>query len=354
LNWTTARPNWVEDILAGRSMSPSFDSLPDKERAAKALTTFKMLRISDVPGRPTFGEVAEQWVFDFVAAVFGAHDPETGRQIAREILLLIAKKNTKALALDTEIATPSGFKRMGELAVGDEVFSASGSPTKVLGKSPIYINRPCYEVEFSTGEKVVCDAEHLWVTDAHLDRAGTPGRKTPSPSAKTTEKISRSLFVKSGDLKIHNHRTAICGPLRLPKSSLPIDPYVLGAWLGDGTSSTAHITAGPEDYAEMASHLSECGISVECQSDRGARRLQLRSLSEPDLFGNVAIEAKASRWNLQKVMRALTLLNNKHIPRAYLRASADDRLELLRGLMDTDGTISKAGQASFTTTAESW
>src|SRR4051794_7160969 len=77
-------------------MSPSFDSLPDKVRAEKALTTFKMLRISDVPGRPTFGEVAEQWVFDFVAAVFGAHDPETGRQIAREILLLVAKKNTKS------------------------------------------------------------------------------------------------------------------------------------------------------------------------------------------------------------------------------------------------------------------
>jgi hypothetical protein len=77
MTWTTARPNWVEDILAGRSMSPSFDSLPDKARAEKALTTFKMLRISDVPGRPTFGEVAEQWVFDFVAAVFGAHDPMT-------------------------------------------------------------------------------------------------------------------------------------------------------------------------------------------------------------------------------------------------------------------------------------
>jgi phage terminase large subunit-like protein len=95
-SWTTARPNWVEDILAGRSMSPGFDSLPDKARAEKALTTFKMLRISDVPGRPTFGEVAEQWVFDFVAAVFGAHDPETARQIAREILLLIAKKNSKS------------------------------------------------------------------------------------------------------------------------------------------------------------------------------------------------------------------------------------------------------------------
>jgi phage terminase large subunit-like protein len=77
-------------------MSPSFESLPDRARAEKALTTFKMLRISDVPGRPTFGEVAEQWVLDFVASVFGAHDPKTGRQIAREVLLLVAKKIPKA------------------------------------------------------------------------------------------------------------------------------------------------------------------------------------------------------------------------------------------------------------------
>jgi phage terminase large subunit-like protein len=68
-------------------MSPSFDSLPDKERAAEALKIFKSLRISDVPGRPTFGEAAEQWVFDFVAAVFGAYDPDRlgGRSLARSL-----------------------------------------------------------------------------------------------------------------------------------------------------------------------------------------------------------------------------------------------------------------------------
>jgi phage terminase large subunit-like protein len=96
MTWTTARPNWVEDILAGRSMSPSFDSLPDKERATEALKIFKSLRISDVPGRPTFEQAAEPWVFDFVAAVFGAYDPAARRQIAREIFLLIAKKNSKS------------------------------------------------------------------------------------------------------------------------------------------------------------------------------------------------------------------------------------------------------------------
>lgn len=91
--WTTACPDWESRLVARESIIPP-PIYP--EQAARALEIFKQLRVVDLPGRPTFGECADQWVFDFVAAIFGAYDAETGRQLIREFGLLISKKNTKS------------------------------------------------------------------------------------------------------------------------------------------------------------------------------------------------------------------------------------------------------------------
>lgn len=91
--WTTACPDWENRLVARESIIPP-PIYP--EQAARALEIFKQLRVVDLPGRPTFGECAAQWVFDFVAAIFGAYDAETGRQLIREFGLLISKKNTKS------------------------------------------------------------------------------------------------------------------------------------------------------------------------------------------------------------------------------------------------------------------
>lgn len=91
--WTTACPDWERRLVAGESIIPP-PIYPDQ--AEQALAIFKQLRVVDLPGKPTFGECSEQWVFDFVAAIFGAYDAETGKQLIREFLLLISKKNTKS------------------------------------------------------------------------------------------------------------------------------------------------------------------------------------------------------------------------------------------------------------------
>lgn len=91
--WTTSCKDWERRIVAGESIIPPpiFDA-----QAEQALAIFKQLRVVDLPGKPTFGECSEQWVFDFVAAIFGAYDSETGKQLIREFYLLISKKNTKS------------------------------------------------------------------------------------------------------------------------------------------------------------------------------------------------------------------------------------------------------------------
>ncbi|HEY9629718.1 MAG TPA: terminase large subunit, partial [Coleofasciculaceae cyanobacterium] len=95
MTWSTACPDWQARIVEGRSLIPP-PLFPDE--AAASLEVFRSLRIRDVAGQPTAGEVSRQWLLDFVASVFGAYDPETERQMIREYLLVIAKKNTKSTA----------------------------------------------------------------------------------------------------------------------------------------------------------------------------------------------------------------------------------------------------------------
>jgi phage terminase large subunit-like protein len=91
--WSSACKDWAERLISGRSIIPA-PIYPDQ--ADQALAIFKELKVTDLPGKPTFGECSEQWVFDFVAAIFGAYDADTGRQLIREFYLLISKKNTKS------------------------------------------------------------------------------------------------------------------------------------------------------------------------------------------------------------------------------------------------------------------
>jgi phage terminase large subunit-like protein len=316
----------------------------DAARSERARRMFDLLKLPDVTGTPTFGEVGGEWFKEIVGAVFGTWNGVT--RAVNEFFVMVSKKNSKALALDTMVATPAGFTTMGRLAIGDCVLDADGIPTTVTEKSPVFIGRRCFEVEFSTGERVVCDAEHLWVTDAHIDRGRSRSdRKVAYPSVKTTEEIARTLYVKSGSFTITNHRTRLCSSLDLPAVSLPIPPYVLGAWLGDGHAACARITSSREDAEHLIQQITACGHSAAIKgfdSRSNAARISIgepgdRSAHLPYRFRSAAIK--------------LRVLGNKHIPGQYLRSSRAQRLDLLRGLMDTDGSISIKGQASYTTTS---
>lgn len=130
--------------------------------------------------------VLEPWQCWILTTLFGwKHGPASvdaegtrleGRRRFRVALSLIPRKNAKALALDTEIPTPDGFRLMGDLRVGDMVFGEDGRPARITAESPVMIGQTCYEVEFSTGERIVADAGHLWLTQTRVHAPGVKYR----------------------------------------------------------------------------------------------------------------------------------------------------------------------------------
>lgn len=234
----------------------------------------------------------------------------------------------KALALDTPIATPSGWTTMGDVRVGDHVFDERGEVCRVIGCASIMFNRPCYRVVFSDKSVIVCDADHLWRTTTRRERADARrASETTNGAVRTTAQIRDSLI----DYDTHRNHSIVCAaPLALPDIDLPIPPYTLGVWLGDGSTSDGRITSADP---EIARRVREDGY-------------RLSRHKYPS-------DGRASRWTahgLISQLRAVGLLGRKCIPQNYLRASVGQRLDLLRGLLDTDGDVPKMGNVCFTTT----
>jgi replicative DNA helicase len=104
-------------------------------------------------------------------------DLTNGLHAGQMIIVAARPAMGKALALDTPLPTPTGFTTMGEVQVGDELLDGQGNPTKVVAVTPVMLERPCYEVHFSDGARIVADAQHLWLTDLLASHNTTPSRE---------------------------------------------------------------------------------------------------------------------------------------------------------------------------------
>jgi replicative DNA helicase len=229
----------------------------------------------------------------------------------------------KALALETPLPTPDGWTTMGAVQVGDRLIGADGRPTQVVAATEVLSDRPCYEVTFSDGSTIIADAQHQWLTETRASRrcaqrAATRSDQYRSPSAlaevRTTEQIEQTLRCETADARL-NHSVRNTEPLDLPERELLVPAYVLGVWLGGGTSAGAQI------------HSADPGIIMRLEAD-----------------GLVAI--------VPDRLRTIGVLGNKHIPPEYLRASQQQRRDLLAGLLDTDGTVAVTGAVRLAVTDE--
>jgi len=313
------------------------------------------------------------------AVCFDTHYATEVKEASGLIPIVGALGSGKALSLDTPLPTPDGWTTMGKVQAGDLLFGENGLPTKVIAATDIMYNHQCYEIKFSDGTSIIADAGHQWKTrevnsrrrsrkyksavkeyesknliygtdlclcgcgnkaglrTAHF-RHGQPrtyikghSRKNKEPETfqkesliRTTEDITHTLtFGPNGQ---HNHSIHVCSPLSLPERNLPIHPYMLGVWLGDGDSKQAKVTSYDE---EMFGNLERTGHSIRLRSN----------IHHIGLLG------------VKKLLKEINVFGNKHIPIEYLRASEQQRRELLAGLLDTDGTVSKTGTIIFSSTS---
>ncbi len=272
------------------------------------------------------------------------------------------------LCVDTPIPTPDGWTAMGDLSEGDEVFSEQGLSVEVVEAYNVTHRPICYRVRFDDGTEIDACADHLWKTLDARDlgaltrrdpewrarrRERRPSRVTgnrselftetitarnvaspppclspPTGTIRTTREIAESLRVG----RRTNHAIPVAKAIDLPHAELPLGPYLLGAWLGDGTSAAGSVTTADPQI-------------VESFTAAGWQRGNTQT--KP---GNAA--STYHFFGLYPLLRRMGVAKNKHIPAEYLRTSRNQRLALLEGLMDTDGWASKTGSVEFTSTTK--
>lgn len=248
---------------------------------------------------------------------------------------IVARIEGKALALDTRVPTPQGWRTMGEIRVGDYVFDPSGKPVSVVAATAPMTNRPCRELLFSDGTSIVSDVSHQWEVQSKYDR-----RRGDRYRVLTTEEIERTNRCSWAPDENAYH-VPLAAAVEYPAKRLPIDPYVLGSWLGDGTTTQAVLTCADQPILE---EIALAGYGVRATGRPLAYRIGGAGHTRDPLTGRYA-----RNDSMSSQLRNLGLLGHKRIPRLYLEGSVSQRRALLAGLMDTDGYVDTRGRCDLTT-----
>jgi replicative DNA helicase len=227
-----------------------------------------------------------------------------------------------ALDVHTEIPVPGGMTTLEHLEAGDSVFGSGGCPATIAEISEPLTDLPCFEVEFATGDRIVADEEQRWLTE----RRDVP-RSAAVPSRRATLEVAGSV-VELGPAALG---VRVAPAIQLPTKRVPVDPYVLGAWLAAGVENGPGLIGAGNDLVRK---LRDLGVRVFTSG-------------LPDQHW-IAVPVGARRGaDLASRLRDLNVLGDKHLPMLYLRAGEDQRRALLAGLLDAGGTVSDGGEVLF-------
>lgn len=251
----------------------------------------------------------------------------------------------KAQPLYSKILTPNGWKTMGEIEIGDEVLTPEGNITKVIGTFP-QGEKDIYEIVFHDGSKARCCLEHLW--KVHVPYSWTRKKAVP-PKIVDTKFLIDFLQEKETRKSNKNISIDLIDPINTPNITLPIDPYIIGCLIGDGclVSNTPRFTSSDYEIIE--------NIQTKLNEE-----LIIKKINSSKYDYNITDKnAYKNRENsLTKLLKDLLLFNKKsyekEIPEIYMKSGTEQKMELLRGLLDTDGTVEKtrSNQVSFSTTSK--
>lgn len=237
----------------------------------------------------------------------------------KRLCAVAPRGHAKAESIDSLLLTPSGWKRFGEIKVGDKAIGRDGKETLVTHVHPIS-KMPLYRVTTRDGRSILCNPEHVWCVQ-------TPSNTGEKIVEKTTEELLSNYKSERYDKRSKKHYVEYryflptVEPIQFSEKEFKVDPYTLGAWLGDGTSLSSGITSNDE---ELISY-----IPYKITKNKAK---YLYNIS-----------------GLRPLLREIGVLGNKHIPQEYLFGSMLQRERLLQGLIDTGGSISTDGmQFTFT------
>lgn len=282
-----------------------------------------------VPRRGTYDASGDEWRGGLSAAARALQRIEDGG--LDEVFLSQPPRTGKLLADDTPILTTKGWKRHGDLKVGDYVFSPDGRPTKVIRVLPKH--HTTHTVTFTDGTKIECHFRHEWrVYDRHLQRWTTL----------ETQEIAKQVE-ENGPAEGRGHRyryqIEIPKPIEGVDVELAVPPYTMGAWLGDGSNRQPRITGDRTDH-QIIDRVAEDGYEI------GHTYVHKTT-------GVLTTSFVGLRADLQKYGMCYDDYRvEKRIPECYLVAPVDQRLQLLAGLLDTDGCLSEKEHRYHFTTAE--
>ena len=266
-------------------------------------------------------------------------DSPSGKlHVAGQIDVIAKKGNSiclldwKGLPLDTEIPTLEGWSTIKDVQEGDTIFDKDGNPTKIIHKSEVHHN-PCYKITFDNGDTIVADHEHRWEISFSTSKSSKYHGEYKT-QVMTTEEIATYLDSISEKRTSYNiPRIVNPKPIKLENKELPIDPYVLGCWLGDGSK--------------------QCG-AITNETNNVLEEIQRRGYALGDDISSEGSTPTYTILGIYGKLKKLNLINNKHIPIIYQRASYEQRLDLLRGLMDTDGYYNSKRKRFVMETSQDW
>ena len=245
----------------------------------------------------------------------------------------------KAQPLDSIVYTPTGPKKMGDINVGDIVCTPSGETTQVTGVYP-QGNKDVYEIIFTNGDSVQSCKEHLWKIDAIMDEW--------TNKVKNTEYLIENLKSPSGRPKY----AIKTGVLKFKKQKVLIEPYLMGALIGDGCLSKSSIKLSTVDEQLLQtvssaikstySFKKDTSVRVDGRKNCDYRLTKINRSKNPNIYLDAIRE-----YNL-----AGKKSYDKFIPDQYKYNSLSTRWRLIQGLMDTDGYVDKRGRLEFCTTSK--
>lgn len=260
-------------------------------------------------------------------------------------LLNCGRRWGKALDIRTPILTTKGFKSLDKIKVGDKVFDETGNPVLVDYVSETYYDRECFKLTFDDKSEIIADANHDWVVETKSYRKNVA--RNPHTAVKkhqlTTKQMSESLLIDRSDGGHEtNYSIPVTQPLQLNSKTLPIDPYFLGLWLGDGNTNSVGITTVDQEVIDyLHKYAQELGLQVSVRESK--EKTPVYAIT------NKGVGQANGKFSLQTKLRTLGVLGSKHIPKEYLLSSEVQRESLLMGLIDSDGYYGKNGRIEYST-----